>query len=85
METAPPLLLMYAEHDTPECKNQNQKMYDALINSKHKRVEIHELKNHTHNDIRPNLANHNAPGANLIIAFPKKHGAHKASLPKKQK
>ena len=76
---------MYAEHDTSERKNQNQKMYEALIEAKHKRVEIHELKNRTHNNIRPNLANHNDPGANLIIAFLKKHGAHKASLPKKQK
>ena len=83
--SAPPLFLMHAEHDTSERKNQNQKMYDALIKAKHKRVEIHELKNRTHNNIRPNLASHNDPGANLIIAFLKKHGAHKASLPKKQK
>jgi len=84
-KTAPPLLLMHAEHDTPDRRKQNQEMYDALIKAKHRNVEIHELKNRTHNDIRPNLAGRNDPGANLIIAFLEKHSAHKASLPKKQK
>jgi len=84
-KTAPPLLLIHAEHDTPDRKKQNQEMYDALIKAKHRNVEIHELKNRTHNDIRANLADRNDPGANLIITFLKKHSAHKASLPKKQK
>ena len=84
-KTAPPLLLMHAEHDTPDRRNQNQEMYDALIKAKHGNVEIHELKNRTHNNIRPHLAGRNDPGANLILAFLKKHSAHKAALPKKQK
>jgi len=84
-KTAPPLLLIHAEHDTPDRKKQNHEMYDALIKARHGNVEIHELKNRTHNDIRPHLAGRNDPGANLILAFLKKHSAHKAALPKKQK
>jgi len=84
-KTAPPLLLLYAEHDTPDRKKQNQEMYDALIRAKHGNVEIHELKNRTHNDIRPHLAGRKDPGSLLILAFLKKHSADKGSLPKKQK
>jgi len=84
-KTAPPLLLLYAEYDTPDRKKQNQEMCDALIRAKHGNVEIHELKNRTHNDIRPHLAGRNDPGALLILAFIKKHSADKGSLPKPQK
>ena len=79
---APPILLLHAEHDTADRRKQNQEMYDALKKAGHPNVTIHELKNRTHNDIRPNLVGRNDPGARLILAFLKKHSAHKGSLPK---
>ncbi len=84
-KNAPPLLLLHAEHDTADRRNQNQEIHDALTKAKHTDVAIHELKNRTHNDIRPNLAGRKDPGALLILAFLKKHCADKGSLPKPQK
>jgi len=78
----PPILLLHAEHDTADRRKQNQAMYDALKKAGHPNVTIHELKNRTHNDIRPNLVGRDDPGARLILAFLKKHSAHKGSLPK---
>ena len=82
---APPLLLMHAEHDSEDRRSQNQEMYDALVKVKHPNVAIHELKDRTHNNVRPHLAGRNDPGASLILAFLKKHSADKGSLPKPRK
>ena len=60
-------------------------MYDALVKAKHPNVAIHELKDRTHNNVRPHLAGRNDPGASLILAFLKKHSADKGSLPKPRK
>ncbi|MCH2591648.1 MAG: alpha/beta hydrolase fold domain-containing protein, partial [Pedosphaera sp.] len=66
---APPLLLLHAEHDTPDRRQQNQMMFDALKNAGHVDVAIHELKDRTHNSIRPNLVNQDDSGARYILKF----------------
>jgi len=66
---APPLLLLHAEHDTPDRRRQNQMMFDALKKTGHPDVAIHELKDRTHNSIRPNLVNQDDPGARHILKF----------------
>ena len=66
---APPLLLLHAEHDTLDRRQQNQAMFDALKKAGHPDVAIHELKDRTHNSIRPNLVSRDDPGARHILKF----------------
>ena len=66
---APPLLLMHAEHDTPDRRQQNRAMFDALKKAGHSDVAIHELKDRTHNNIRSNLVGEDDPGASHILKF----------------
>ena len=66
---APPLLLLHAEHDTPDRRQQNQAMFVALKKAGHPNVAIHELKDRTHNSIRPNLVGRNDTGARHILKF----------------
>ena len=66
---APPLLILHAEHDTADRRQQNQAMFDALKKAGHLDVSIHELKDRTHNSIRPNLVGRNDPGAKHILQF----------------
>ncbi len=66
---APPLLLMHAEHDTHDRRQQNKAMFDALKKAGQSDVTIHELKDRTHNSIRPNLVGRNDPGAKHILKF----------------
>ncbi len=66
---APPLLLLHAEHDTPDRRQQNQAMFVALKKAGHPDVAIHELKDRTHNSIRPNLVDRNDPGSRQILKF----------------
>jgi len=68
-KNAPPLLLLHAEHDSLDRRRQNQMMFDALKKAGHPDVTIHELKDRTHNSIRPNLVNEDDPGAQHIIKF----------------
>ena len=84
-KNAPPMLLLHAEHDTADRRTQNQEIFNALKKAQHPDVAIHELKNRTHNSIRPNLVGRDDLGARLILAFLRKHGADKGSLPKPQK
>ena len=64
---APPLLLLHAEHDTLDRRQQNQAMFDALKKAGHPDVAIHELKDRTHNSIRPNLVGRDDPGGRPIL------------------
>ena len=66
---APPLLLMHAEHDTPDRRQQNKVMFDALKKAGHPDVTIHELEDRTHNNIRSKLVGQNDPGAGHILKF----------------
>ena len=66
---ASPLLLLHAEHDTPDRRQQNQAMFVALKKAGHPDVGIHELKDRTHNSIRPNLVGRNDPGSRHILKF----------------
>ena len=66
---APPMLLMHAEHDTPDRRQQNQAMFEALKKAGHTDVTIRELKDRTHNSIRPNLVNQDDRGARHILRF----------------
>jgi hypothetical protein len=63
------LLLLHAEHDTPDRRQQNQAMFVALKKAGHPDVAIHELKDRTHNSIRPNLVDRNDPGSRHILKF----------------
>ncbi len=81
---SPAMLLLHAEHDTDDRRAQNQAMHDALKKAGHPDVKIHELKDRTHNNIRPNLAGADDPGAGLILAFLKRQSAAKKTLPEKQ-
>ena len=66
---APPLLLLHAEHDTLDRRQQNQAIFVALKKAGHPDVAIHELKDRSHNSIRPNLADQNDTGAGHILKF----------------
>ena len=68
-KNAPPILILYAEHDTTDRQHQNEAMFAALKKSGHQDVAIHELKNRTHNNIRSNLVNQKDPGAGHILKF----------------
>ncbi len=76
----PAMLLLHAEHDTDDRRAQNQAMHDALRKASHPDVSIHELKDRTHNNIRPNLAGRDDPGARLILDFLKKQIAAREPL-----
>ena len=82
---SPAMLLLHAEHDTADRRAQNHAMHDALKKAGHPDVSIHGLKDRTHNNIRPILAGEDDPGAKLMLAFLKKHSAHKNSMPEEQK
>ena len=66
---APPMLFLYAEHDTADRRQQNKVMFEALKQVAHPDVAIHELKDRTHNSIRPNLVDRNDPGARHLLGF----------------
>ena len=66
---APPMLLIHAEHDTLDRRQQNKVMFEALKKAGHPDVTIRELNDRTHNSIRPNLVNQNDPGARHILRF----------------
>jgi acetyl esterase/lipase len=65
----PPLLLLHAGYDTPDRRKQNQAIFDALKKAGHPDVAIHELKDRTHNSIRPNLEGRNDLVAGHIRKF----------------
>ncbi|MED5454546.1 MAG: alpha/beta hydrolase fold domain-containing protein [Verrucomicrobiota bacterium] len=66
---APSMLLLHAEHDTPDRRQQNKAMFTALKKAGHPDVSIHELKDRTHNNIRSNLTRQNDTGAKYILKF----------------
>jgi dipeptidyl aminopeptidase/acylaminoacyl peptidase len=68
-KNAPPSLLLHAEYDTPDRRKQNQAIFDALKKAGHPDVAIHELKDRTHNSIRPNLEGRNDLAGGYIRKF----------------
>jgi len=79
-EDAPPMLILYAEHDTADRRDQNDKMLLAMKEAGHNAVSLHELKDRTHTSIRPNLVRKDDQGARLTLEFMKKHGADNRTL-----
>ena len=73
---APPILIMFADGETPERARQNREMFDALHKMGHPNLEIKVLKDRTHNTIRPNLAKEGDPGLLAMLQFMSQHGAH---------
>jgi len=79
-EEAPPMLILYAEHDKPERRAQNDRMFRAMKQAGHRNVSLHELKDRTHTSIRPNLVRQEDRGSQLMLEFMKKHGAGNVPL-----
>ena len=72
---APPILIMYADGETPERAQQNRRMFSALERAGHPHLEIKMLKDRTHNTIRPNLAREGDTGLLAMLKFLNKHGS----------
>lgn len=72
-EDAPPILIMYADGDTPDRIRQNRTMYAALLDAGHKELKIKELKDRTHTTVRPHLAKEGDPGLLAMLQFMKKY------------
>lgn len=67
---------MFADGETPERAKQNRDMFAALQKAGHPDLEIKELKDRTHNTIRPNLAKEGDRGLLAMLQFMNKHGAN---------
>ena len=78
---ARPILIMYADGESPERVRQNLAMFDEMQEVGHRRMEIKVLKDRRHNTIRPNLAKRDDPGLQTMLAFMKKHSARNVRIP----
>ena len=76
---APPILILFADGETPERARQNRQIYEALRKAGHPDVKMQVLADRTHNSIRPNLSNKNDPTLLAMLAFLKDHSHKKAS------
>ena len=74
---APPILILFADGETPERARQNRQVYEALRKTGHQDVTMQILANRTHNTIRPNLSKEGDPGLLAMLAFIRKHTARK--------
>ena len=78
---APPLLILFADGETPERARQNREVYEALRKAGHPDVKLQVLADRTHNSIRPNLSREGDPGLLSMLAFVKAHSTAKPSRP----
>ena len=74
---APPILILFADGETPERARQNRQIYDSLKKVGHPDITLQVLVNRTHNTIRPNLSKEGDPGLLAMLAFIRKHSAGK--------
>tara|TARA_B100000809_G_scaffold130013_1_gene127926 strand:- start:2232 stop:3323 length:1092 start_codon:yes stop_codon:yes gene_type:complete len=74
---APPILILFADRETPERARQNRQIYDSLKKVGHPDITLQVLVNRTHNTIRPNLSKEGDPGLLAMLAFIRKHSAGK--------
>ena len=66
---APPFLLLHAEQDTLDRRQQNQAIFATLKKAGHPDVTIHELKDRSHNSTLPNIVDQKDTGAGHILKF----------------
>ena len=78
---APPLLILFADGETPERARQNREIHDALKKASHPVVSLRVLADRTHNSIRPNLSNKDDPALRAMLGFMKTHS--RGSTPKR--
>ncbi|MFP6738050.1 MAG: alpha/beta hydrolase fold domain-containing protein [Planctomycetota bacterium] len=78
---APPILILFADGETPERARQNRQVYEALRKTGHPDVKLQVLADRTHNSIRPNLSNKGDPALLAILAFLKTHSTLKPTKP----
>ena len=74
---APPILILFADGETPERARQNRQAYEALKKTGHQDVNMQILADRTHNTIRPNLSKEGDPGLLAMLAFIEKHTTQK--------
>ncbi len=78
---APPILVLFADGETPERARQNRQVYEALRKTGHPDVKLQVLADRTHNSIRPNLSNEGDPALLAMLAFLETHSALKPTEP----
>ena len=76
---APPILVLFADGETPERARQNRQVYEALRKAGHPDVKMKVLADRTHNSIRPNLSNEGDPALLAMLAFLRDHSGGKSS------
>ena len=78
---APPILILFADGESPERARQNRQVFDALRKAGHPDVKLQVLLDRTHNSIRPNLSREGDPALLAMLAFVKAHSAAKPTRP----
>ena len=74
---APPILVLFADGETPERARQNRQVYEALKKAGHPDVKMQILADRTHNTIRPNMSREGDPALLAMLAFIEKHAVQK--------
>ncbi len=74
---APPILVLFADGETPERARQNRQVYEALRKAGHSDVKMQILADRTHNTIRPNLSREGDPALLAMLAFIERHAVQK--------
>jgi acetyl esterase/lipase len=74
-DDAPPMLLMVADGDTEQRRQENIRMFEAVKEAGHPALEFQMLVDRTHGSIFPNMYEPGDPTVEFMLAFMKEHGA----------
>ena len=76
---APPILILFADGETPERARQNRQVYEALRKTGHQDVTMQILANRSQISMRHILSIEGDPGLLAMLAFIMKHTARKTA------